>query len=115
MSAAAMAAFEARAGAALVRRFANATADFGGGRVIDVVFSDPSLQQDLAGLAAIGRDPTIDYLPTDLPDFVVERGTPVIVRRTVGAVTTVVHYIARSEPVPHTEHGTVLVPLEREP
>lgn len=114
MTAAAMATFEARAGAALIRRFANASADFGGGLVVEGVFSDPALSQDLAALTAIGRDPVFDLLAEDLGGWIIERNTPLEIVRTINDVTTRVRYMARGEPVAHTEHGTLQIALEKE-
>lgn len=112
MTAATMAAFEARAGAALVRKLANASGDFGIGLVVEGIFDDPSAEIALAGgLPMVMRDPTFDVLEADLAGRQLCRGDPVAITVN-GAVTS---YLLRGTPVRNTLHGTLAMPLEKDP
>lgn len=114
MSAAAMAAFEARAGAALIRRLANATADFGGGLSVEGILFDAALDQPLGGLAIVARDITLEVLEADLLGRELARNAAVTVTRTVNGVSTATAYVLRYDPVRHPAHGTLQLALEED-
>lgn len=105
MSAAGMAAFEARAGTGIVRAFANAVADFGNGLAVEVVYSDPADNSLLGGLPVAARDPRIALLEADLGARHIGRGTRVSVRGRA--------YLLRNDPV-DVELGTLECTLELE-
>lgn len=107
MTAAGMAAFEARAGKGIVRAFANAVADFGNGLVIEAVFSDPANSTLLGALAPTVREPTLGLLEADLGGVELARGDHVTITR--GAV--VKEYRLVSQPT-NVELGMLEVGLE---
>lgn len=107
MTVSAMAAFQRRAGAAVVRRFANATADFGGGLVLQVQFSrDAVVAQPGDGL--LTRDTAIELVTADLGAASVARGTALQVQ--VPGEAAQAWRIARR--TDDTEHGTTQLRLE---
>jgi hypothetical protein len=109
MSAAAMAAFEARVGTALIRRLANASGDFGGGLVVEGCFDDPSSIQQLGSIGAIERDPTFDVLEADLNGRELARDEEV----TITHGTEVTLYRLRLDPVKSTLHKTLSMALQK--
>lgn len=111
MTAATMSAFEARAGAAIVRKLANASGDFGSGLIVEGVFDDPSAEALAGGLPMIMRDPAFDVLEADLAGRELVRGDPVTITVN-GAVTG---YLLRSPPVRNTLHATLSMALEKDP
>jgi len=106
MSAAAMGAFEARAGAALIRRLANASGDFGAGLVIEGIFDD-GVESDLG---MVSREPTFDILESDLAGRTLCRSEPVAI--TCNGVLTA--YLLRGEPTKDTHQGTLTLLLEKD-
>jgi len=106
MTAAAMSAFEARAGSALIRKLANASGDFGGGLVVEGIFDD-AIANDLGMLA---RDPTFDVFEADLDGRALCRGDTVAITCS-GELTA---YLLRGEPVKDTHQGTLTLALEKD-
>jgi len=111
MSAAEMAAFESRVGTALIRKLANASADFGLGLVVEGLLDDPSLNSVVGGLSMIDRDPTFDALAADFGGRTLCRGDAVAI--TLGP--DVIDYKLRYAPVRGSHLGTLSMALEKDP
>src|SRR5882672_9858058 len=107
-----MAAFEARAGVALIRKLANASGDFGAGLVVEGIFDDDAGDVSLAGgMSMVARDPTFDVLEADLTGRTLCRGDALALTRN-GLATD---YLVRTATASNTAHGTLTISLEKDP
>lgn len=105
MTAASLSAFQARAGAAIVRKLSNAVADFGGGVVVEGLMrrdSIPALGASTAGM--LSRDITLTVVQADLQFVQPQRGTPLM----IDSIDYRVIYAEKN-----LEHGIVEMSLEK--
>ncbi len=116
MSAASIAAnadADARRGAAIVRRFANAVATWPDGSTAEVIFERRSDRATLGGLGVAGRDITIEAITAQVPESVTDASRITVTMGNAPAVELGPYRVQRGGRTDDLEEAVTLLALER--